>query len=91
MHGALSESLRAPSLVRLDGAQRLATVRHYEAPGRWEERLLLWKMGEEDWVVTAPDGQVYVEIRSWVDATPVTFTGNYEGRAAIQPRRLTKP
>ena len=52
---------------------RLGTVRKHEAPGRWKERLLLWKVRDEEWVVAAPDGQVYVEeFRSWVDA----FSGN---------------
>ena len=40
---------------------RLATVRHYEARGRWEERLLLWKVRDEEWVVTAPDWEASVE------------------------------
>ena len=73
MHGASSESWRAPVLVRVGGARRLTPVRHCESLGRWEERLLLWKVRDEEWVVTAPDGQVFVgELRSCVDATPVT-------------------
>ena len=38
---------------------RLAAVRHHEAPGRWEERLLLWswQVREEEWVVTAQMGR----------------------------------
>ena len=40
---------------------RLATVRHVEAQGRWEERLF--------WVVAAPDVLVLVEeLRWWIDA-----------------------
>ena len=59
--------------------RRLASVRHFEKLGRWEERLLLWKVRDEEWVVTALDGRAHVEeLLSWVDAAP--FSGKYNRR-----------
>ena len=68
MHGAPSERWRAPVLVRVDGAQAI-------------RRCSSQKVRDEDWVVTAPDGQVYSEeFGSWVDAAPVTCSGNHRWR-----------
>ena len=61
----------------------------YEALARWEERLLLWKVRDEEWVVTAPDGRVYVEELPSLVGAQVTFgrvrpPGCWR-RVAVQP------
>ena len=82
---AVKQIMRTKILV----TERHAAVQTLEArqysqvmnSGRWRERLLLRKVRDEEQVVTAPGGQVYVEVlRSRVDAAPVTFSGNYDRR-----------
>ena len=66
-----------PNVTQCMQRRARAGVRHFEAPGRLEERLLFWTVREEEWVVTAPYGRVFVEkLRPWVDG----FAGHYDRR-----------
>ena len=60
---------------------RLATIRNFEAQDRREERLLVWKVREDEWFVATPDGQdVADELRSWVDAALVSSNRTHDRR-----------